>query len=562
MFFSDIIKMQEYEDDYFLEEDKMGMTVTSGSVVIKKDGTNLIGISIGGGAPLCPCLYIVQVFDNTPAAKDGTLQAGDELIGINGQSVKGKTKVEVAKMIQAAKDEVHINYNKLHADPKQGKSLDIVLKKVKHRLVENMSTATADALGLSRAILCNDTLVKKLEELQNTEIMYKGLVEQVKRMLQAYADTLQCYKNFGDVFASIGVKEPQPRASEAFRKFGEQHRQMDKDGQKMLQAVKPVLSDMGTYLNKAIPDTRLTIKKYADAKFEYLSYCLKVKEMDDEEHNYAALQEPLYRVDTGNYEYRLILRCRQEARLKFAQLRSDVLVKMELLDNKHAEVVSQHLRRLLTGLQQLHSDMLETVNGPKLFPVEVDLNPNAFQYKSTTPFVPETTDDDELIEAEEAKEENSNLLDNAKDLKSMGNIKKSDDNPNSLLLDMEPSTSNNSILNSPTSSTHLIPDLFDFDMDKKSNNKSQNVQTTSTPTSSNGSVPTQKTKSTKNGTIESSNKIANDNSQSLLIPDLETLSISQVEPDYDSMDNATLLAGLSLNPSTNSSHNLISTLDN
>lgn len=79
------------------------MTVSSGSVIIKKDGTNLIGISIGGGAPLCPCLYIVQVFDNTPAAKDGILQAGDELVGINNQSVKGKTKVEVAKMIQAAK---------------------------------------------------------------------------------------------------------------------------------------------------------------------------------------------------------------------------------------------------------------------------------------------------------------------------------------------------------------------------------------------------------------------------------------------------------------------------
>lgn len=38
-----------------------GMTVTSGSVVIKKDQTHLIGISIGGGAPYCPCLYIVQV---------------------------------------------------------------------------------------------------------------------------------------------------------------------------------------------------------------------------------------------------------------------------------------------------------------------------------------------------------------------------------------------------------------------------------------------------------------------------------------------------------------------
>lgn len=37
------------------------MTVSSGSVIIKKDQSNLIGISIGGGAPYCPCLYIVQV---------------------------------------------------------------------------------------------------------------------------------------------------------------------------------------------------------------------------------------------------------------------------------------------------------------------------------------------------------------------------------------------------------------------------------------------------------------------------------------------------------------------
>jgi C-terminal processing protease CtpA/Prc len=48
-------------------------------------------------------VFLIQVFDNTPAAKDGTLQSGDELVGVNGASVKGKTKVEVAKMIQACK---------------------------------------------------------------------------------------------------------------------------------------------------------------------------------------------------------------------------------------------------------------------------------------------------------------------------------------------------------------------------------------------------------------------------------------------------------------------------
>ena len=107
------------------------MRVTSGTVKIIKDEGNLIGISIGGGAPNCPCLYVVQVFDNTPAAGDGTLEAGDEIISVNGKCCKGSTKVEVAKLIQSIKEEVNIGYNKLHADPKQGKSLDIILKKLK-----------------------------------------------------------------------------------------------------------------------------------------------------------------------------------------------------------------------------------------------------------------------------------------------------------------------------------------------------------------------------------------------------------------------------------------------
>ncbi|XP_049537722.1 PRKCA-binding protein isoform X2 [Anopheles darlingi] len=396
-----------YEYDYFYEEDKMGMTVSSGTVVIKKDTSNLIGISIGGGAPLCPCLYIVQVFDGTPAAREGTLQSGDELLGVNGISVKGKTKVEVAKMIQSATDEVTVHYNKLHADPTQGETLDIVLKKMKHRLVEKMSSSTADTLGLSRAILCNDSLVKRLQELERTETMYKGLVDHARRMLKAHFDVLQTYQAFGNVFASISVREPQPRASEAFRIFGELHRSMEKDGIKMIKSLKPILADMGTYLHKAIPDTKLTVKRYADAKFSYLSYCLKIKEMDDEEHGYAAIQEPLYRVETGNYEYRLILRCRQEARIKFAKLRSDVLEKIELLECKHARDLASQLRKFIEGLATLATETVERLEAiPNLFPIEVDLKASAFQYKSAIKFqAEEYVDDVETVQAEEALED-------------------------------------------------------------------------------------------------------------------------------------------------------------
>ena len=70
----------------------------------------------------------------------------------------------------------------------------------------------------------------------------------------------------------------------------------------------------------------------------------QVKEMDDEEYSYQALQEPLYRVETGNYEYRLVLRCRAEARRRFAAMRSDVLVKLELLDNKHVQDIVHQVR--------------------------------------------------------------------------------------------------------------------------------------------------------------------------------------------------------------------------
>lgn len=48
----------------------------------------------------------------------------------------------------------------------------------------------------------------------------------------------------GNVFAGLAVREPQPRASEAFRLFGEQHRNMEKVGNAMIKKVKPVSASL------------------------------------------------------------------------------------------------------------------------------------------------------------------------------------------------------------------------------------------------------------------------------------------------------------------------------
>ena len=76
--------------------------MSSGVVTLTKDEANLIGISIGGGAPLCPHVYIVQVFDNTPASLDTTLESGDRIVAVNNNDVSERTKLEVARMIQNA----------------------------------------------------------------------------------------------------------------------------------------------------------------------------------------------------------------------------------------------------------------------------------------------------------------------------------------------------------------------------------------------------------------------------------------------------------------------------
>ena len=51
---------------------------------------------------------------------------------------------------------------------------------------------------------------------------------------------MHSFQVFGDIFAQIGVREPQPQASEAFSKFGETHRSIEKEGINLLHTIKPV----------------------------------------------------------------------------------------------------------------------------------------------------------------------------------------------------------------------------------------------------------------------------------------------------------------------------------
>ena len=64
--------------------------------------------------------------------------------------------------------------------------------------------------------------------LERNEMLYKGLIEHGKKLLKSILELSFTHKTFGDIFSSIGAREPQPKANESFTKFGDSHRHIDK----------------------------------------------------------------------------------------------------------------------------------------------------------------------------------------------------------------------------------------------------------------------------------------------------------------------------------------------
>lgn len=84
-----------------------GIRLIPDSTELHKD-TNKghVGIAIGGGSPICNCIYVVQVFEHSPCALDGKISVGDEIVAINGVSVRGFEKAAVAELIRKSESNI------------------------------------------------------------------------------------------------------------------------------------------------------------------------------------------------------------------------------------------------------------------------------------------------------------------------------------------------------------------------------------------------------------------------------------------------------------------------
>lgn len=68
-----------------------------------------------------------------------------------------------------------------------------------------------------------------------------------------------------------------------------------------------------------------------------------------------------------------MLRCRQECRARFMKMRDDVMVKIELLDQKHVRDIAQHLAIFAKTMAKCQQECAEILKERIDVPIEIDL---------------------------------------------------------------------------------------------------------------------------------------------------------------------------------------------
>ncbi|KAL7669910.1 hypothetical protein ACOME3_004857 [Neoechinorhynchus agilis] len=174
---------------------------------------------------------------------------------------------------------------------------------------------------------------------------------------------IETQKEFGNSLADMAARDPQKSANEAFNQFGEAHRQIAKRGEDILSVLSESAASTKTFNTTILPDLKMTDP-----------LAMKAADLESEVSLYSSLGEDLLRVETGDYEYRVILHLREDALSRLRKMRSDVVEKLELADKKHVDGLYKNVRTMTESMIATYSDccqIMEDCIG--IFPIEPDL---------------------------------------------------------------------------------------------------------------------------------------------------------------------------------------------
>lgn len=168
----------------------------------------------------------------------------------------------------------------------------------------------------------------QIEVLRDTHAKYQVILRQVRALSSNFMAVVQSQRDITDTFCDLSQKMPE--LHQEFACNAETQKTMFKSGEMLVGALEFFTSNLGTLCDKTIEDTLLTVKQYETARVEYDAF-----RTDFETQQQMVLKDPV-KLEEAQQKFDL-------HREKFDRMRSDLNIKMKLLDENKIKVMRRQL---------------------------------------------------------------------------------------------------------------------------------------------------------------------------------------------------------------------------
>eukprot|EP00126_Sphaerothecum_destruens_P014924 Sdes_comp8817_c0_seq1m204 len=319
------------------------------NVSVRKDASGSLGMSLGGGAPLCPIIYAVGITPNLPIACQTDIQIGDEIIDVNGVSLDGLSRHQVKQIIQQFSGEFDIGYRKFRLQENQegGEPLDIRFTKLKHRISSNFGAE--ESLPDFSEVKESQEFLDLIYQSQYSSQLFKQLAEALAAYEASLKKLAEAEKEVGSILGNMGSALP-GSLGKSSKSVGFSYHLLSRISETCVPAVENLIGDLNCFSSSVFEDIRLTLEKYRVTKAEYLAYYWKGKRLEEEEEEYELKGMPLKRCKEGNVIYRMNLRGLNRAQLSFDECQNILLTKLKTVEEKRLSELQSKLILFLSYL--------------------------------------------------------------------------------------------------------------------------------------------------------------------------------------------------------------------
>ena len=325
-------------EEYYFDEDRCGLELTEHEIILEKPTENaVLGLTLSGGIPVCPFVYISQLTKDSIAVKSG-LQLGDEIRSINSVEIRYRLRRKDVKEIIESENKLVLGVRRIIVDhdvvARKSASLEMKYQKMKHKFIEkHLEESTADAIGFTRAILANDLAQDHIIWVKSKQEFLNEFRTKLDELITFYQNQAETYLTLSETCSIFTKKSETDSKTSTTNSKNLNHGLLDAQS-KHAQTSKGLIfcrNKLIEFEQSKLSSAVQMLDIYEHDKYEFLSFFLKIKEMEEEENDAIYNNIPNWRLETGNYDYRMLLKAKVLLKEKFKKSRTSFIAQVDQL---------------------------------------------------------------------------------------------------------------------------------------------------------------------------------------------------------------------------------------